>query len=281
MADEKIYRGMSRTELDAAYDNTSAVFNSAELLAGFNERSAALRGKYPEHLNLPYGLRERQKIDYFSSGEAGAPLFVFIHGGYWQMRAKETFSFLAAGPLSLGFDVALIGYTLAPAQTLRGIVEEVKEAIAWLRSNAPVRGADCRRIVVSGWSAGGHLAAMMLNEEGVAGALAISGIFDLEPVSLCYLNDKLCLTGEEIEQLSPLRLPFSKRPLIAVCGSEELPELQRQTWDFARRRAGEHLPGGALTLAGHNHFTILQELDSADGKLTRLLPDLAQLTLNS
>ncbi len=267
-----LYRDfLTREELDAAYDNTRAVADSARILVGFEERSRLLAERYPGELNLRFGPRERQRIDFFRAGSPGAPLLVFIHGGYWQMRRKETFRFLAAGALHHGISVALPGYTLAPEQNLAGIVTEIRDALRWLREHADSLGFDRSRIVVAGWSAGGHLAAMAADEPGVTGVLAISGIFDLEPIRLCYLNDKLFLKPEEVAGLSPLRLPLSGKPLFAVCGSDELPELQRQSWDFARHRAAAKLPGGAFTLAGRNHFTILEELETPGGMITTLL----------
>lgn len=267
-----LYRDfLTREELDAAYDNTRAVADSARILVGFEERSRLLAERYPGELNLRFGPRERQRIDFFRAGSPGAPLLVFIHGGYWQMRRKETFRFLAAGALHHGISVALPGYTLAPEQNLAGIVTEIRDALRWLREHADSLGFDRSRIVVAGWSAGGHLAAMAADEPGVTGVLAISGIFDLEPIRLCCLNDKLLLKPEEVAGLSPLRLPLSGKPLFAVCGSDELPELQRQSWDFARHRAAAKLPGGAFTLAGSNHFTILEELETPGGVITTLL----------
>lgn len=267
-----LYRDfLTREELYAAYDNTRAVADSARILVGFEERSRLLAERYPGELNLRFGPRERQRIDFFRAGSPGAPLLVFIHGGYWQMRRKETFRFLAAGALHHGISVALPGYTLAPERNLAGIVTEIRDALRWLREHADSLGFDRSRIVVAGWSAGGHLAAMAADEPGVTGVLAISGIFDLEPIRLCYLNDKLLLKPEEAAGLSPLRLPLSGKPLFAVCGSDELPELQRQSWDFARHRAAAKLPGGAFTLAGRNHFTILEELETPGGVITTLV----------
>ncbi|MEI3038994.1 MAG: hypothetical protein V8T90_07980 [Victivallales bacterium] len=101
--------GTTGTVLDADYDNTGAVVDSARLLAGFDERSRLLAGLHPERLDLRYGVRERQRIDYFASSAVNAPLLVFIHGGYWQMRRKETFRFLAAGPLRHGIHVRTAG----------------------------------------------------------------------------------------------------------------------------------------------------------------------------
>ncbi len=271
-----LYRGMDRAALDAAYDNTAAVANSAALLADFDARSARQRAAMPQHLGLSYGPAERNRIDYFAADKPG-PVLIFIHGGYWQMRARETFSFLAAGPLAHGIHVALPGYTLAPAITLDGIVDEVRAAVRWIAQHAAQFGGDPSRIIVSGWSAGGHLTAMMLNEPEVKGGLAISGIFDLEPVRLSYLNAKLRLDADAARRLSPLlNLPVRSAPLMLVCGTDELPELQRQSVAYAAAREQAKLPGQLACLRGHNHFTILEELAQPDGALTTLVRTLAR-----
>lgn len=261
-----IYRGMNQAALDAGYNNTVAVANSSVLLADFDRRSADIRETHNAHLDLHYGPAPRNRIDYFAADKPG-PLLIFIHGGYWQMRAKETFSFLAAGPLAHGMHVAMIGYTLAPDISLSGIVDEVRASIAWLKNNAAGFGGDPQRMIVSGWSAGGHLTALCLDEPGVTGGVAISGIYDLEPVRLSYLNEKLQLTDDEESSLSPLHLRLSPRPLSVVYGTGELPELQRQSEQFGKARQG--LPGKLLPLPQHNHFTILNELAAPDGAITR------------
>lgn len=261
-----IYHGMDQAALDAGYNNSLAVANSSALLKDFDQRSAALRAQYDQRLDLRYGPAERNRIDYFSRGKPG-PLLVFIHGGYWQMRAKETFSFLAAGPLAHGMHVALVGYTLAPDATLTQIVAEVRAGIGWLKQHAGEFGADTERMVVSGWSAGGHLTAMCVDEPGVIGGVAISGLYDLEPIRLCYLNNKLQLSDTEEKGLSPLLLPLSPRPLTLIYGSDELPELQRQSEQFGAARNA--LPGALVPLAQRNHFTILNELAAPDGAITR------------
>ena len=269
-----LFRGMDRAALDAAYDNTAAVSNSAALLADFDARSAELRARMPQHLDLRYGPSERNRIDYFAAEKPG-PIIVFIHGGYWQMRAKETFSFLAAGPLAHGIHVAMPGYTLAPAITLDGIVVELRAAIRWIAQHAAAFGGDVGNIIVSGWSAGGHLTAMLMDEPAVNGGLAISGIFDLEPIHFNYLNAKLQLDVSAVQRLSPLRnLPPRSAPLMLACGTGELPELQRQSATYAAARVQAGLPGRHVSLPRHNHFTILEELALPDGALTQLAREL-------
>jgi arylformamidase len=270
-----LYRGMDRAALDAAYNNSAAVAESPALLAEFDARSARLRAAKNQHLDLLYGSAERNRIDYFAADRPG-PVLVFIHGGYWQMRRKETFSFLAEGPLAHGMHVALVGYTLAPEKPLAGIVDEVRAAIAWLAVHAAEFGGDVARMYVSGWSAGGHLTALCLEGPGIRGGLAISGIYDLEPIRLSFLNDKLGLDESEARRLSPLwHLPTASAPLVIACGGGELPELQRQSQEFAAARAHAGLPGAHARLAGLNHFTILDELAHPQGALTRLLLELA------
>jgi len=271
---EGVYRGMDRAALDAAYNNSAAVVDSTALMAGFRARSDALRAARGGHLDLRYGPEERNCIDYFAAAAPG-PVLVFIHGGYWQMRAKEDFAFLAEGPLAHGIHVALVGYTLAPAKRLTDIVAEVRAAIAWLGRHVAEFGGDPARIIVSGWSAGGHLTAMAIDDPDVKAGLAISGIYDLEPIRLCYVNDKLQLDPDEAQRLSPLAHgPTRLVPLIVAFGGDELPELRRQSEEYAAARQRASLPGRLVRLPGHNHFTILDELARPGGALTMLVREL-------
>jgi len=270
-----VYRNMDQAALDAAYDNTSAVADSARVLADWERRSAEAAAAHPQHLDLRYGPRARNRLDFFAAQRERAPVLVFIHGGYWQMRAKETFRFLASGPLAHGISVASIGYTLAPEATLPEIVAEVQSAITWIAQNAARFGADANRLYVSGWSAGGHLTAISLAHPAVRGGLAVSGIFDLEPIRLSFLNRKLALAADDAGALSPLlNLPQSSAPLVIAYGTAELPELQRQSCEFAAARARAGLPGQLAALPGHNHFSILEELAHPDGALAALVREL-------
>src|SRR5262245_21881509 len=150
-----IYRGMDRAALDAAYNNGAAVADSPDYLTRWRDRSSLVRMRGNAVLDLRYGARLRAALDFFSSGDPKAPLFVFIHGGYWQRNEKETFSFVAEGPMARGIDVAVVGYTLAPEARLSEIVAEIREALTYLDRRADELGFDRERIFVGGWSAGG------------------------------------------------------------------------------------------------------------------------------
>ena len=165
------------------------------------------------------------------------------------------------------------GYTLAPDASLAEIAAEIKAALDWLAENGPKHGID-GPVVLSGWSAGGHLTAYCLDHPLVQAGLAISGIFELGPLRDTNLNDALRLTDIEIAALSPLRLPMVNKPLAITYGTAELPPLVSDSRDLHARRSAAHLPGTLIPVAGGNHFTIVHELRDVSGILTRHLPTL-------
>jgi arylformamidase len=273
--DTIVWRGMTRAQLDTAYDNNLAVPDVTQRRDAWIARSAQVRAERPELLDLAYGPKPRNTIDVFRCGRERAPLFVFIHGGYWQRNAKDMFACMADGPLARGFDVALIGYTLAPDATLTEIVAETHAAIRWLRREGPRRGVGAGKLVVSGWSAGGHMTAMAVHLDEVDAGLAISGIYDVEPCRLNYLNEKLRLSAAEAAAMSPIQhLAQRKTPLTVAFGTAELPELQRQSKEYHQARLDAGLPSLILPLDPHNHFSIMDELTSPQGRLCGALNDL-------
>jgi len=266
-----IYRGMDQAALDAAYNNGAAIGLEARdrYFAEWTARTWALAARVGARLDLRYGDGPRHRLDFYPCGSAGTPTLVFIHGGYWQLSDKENYGFVAAGPLACGINVALVEYTLAPAIRMDGIVAEIKRALAWLGRELGALGAATDGFVAAGHSAGGHLTAMAMEEPYVKGSLPISGLFDLEPIRLSYLNDKVGLDAAEARRNSPLHhIPKSAAPVVIAVGAAELPELRRQSADYHAALAARGLNAGYLVLAGHDHFSILEELASPDGQLT-------------
>jgi len=277
--DGMLYRGMDRVALDAAYNNTAAVGLAKRdgYVADWTARSDRLRKARGGQIDLRYGNGPRQRLDFYSCGTAGAPTLAYIHGGYWQMNDKEPYAFLGEALLPGGFHLALIEYTLAPAARLDQIVAEIHAAVAWLIEHAARLGGDPRRIFVAGHSAGGHLTAAAMSDARVAGGIAISGIYDLEPIRLNYLNDKLGLDEDEAARNSPIRhLPPRAAPLVVSVGLGELPELIRQSADYWAAWRARGLPGEYLPLPHHDHFSILDELARPTGRLFLALEALAR-----
>jgi acetyl esterase/lipase len=277
-SDAPDWRSMSQHELDLGLNNSVAVAGSGELVNGWEQRSADMRKRHPDHIDLRYGPRERNRIDFLKARDK-APTLLFIHGGYWQMRAKEAFTMFAEGAMAHGINVALIGYTLAPEATLEAIVAEIRQGIDYLAGQLPGLGADTGGIVVSGWSAGGHLTAMALSHPKVKAGMAISGIFDLEPIRHSYLNVKLRLDGPMSRRNSPMAQPGGPmKPLALVVGAAELPLLRKQTADFAGHRAKYGLPVVYEEIPGANHFTIMDEMLSPQGRITTMIRQLFERT---
>jgi arylformamidase len=253
------WRDMDRATLDAAYSNTGAVSNAQELVLEFERRSAAFYADCGGERDVKYGPAPRERFDFFSATKPDAPTFVYVHGGYWQSRAKEEVAFVAEGPLACGMNVALAEYTLAPDASMTQIVAEIGRLLDVLVA----RGH--RKLILSGHSAGGHLAAMHRGHPAVSHALAISGLFDLEPISAGSLNDKLGLSAQEIARYSPMQHIDSGAPMVVSVGDAELPELIRHSRDYASActAAGEH--ASYVPVPGANHFSILFDLARPDG----------------
>jgi arylformamidase len=268
------WRGLNQQDLDRGLNNGAAVAGSGDIVAGWDRRSAELRARHSLHLDLRYGPRERNRIDFLKAGEK-APTLVFIHGGYWQMRAKEAFTLFAEGPMAHGINVALIGYTLAPEATLDEIVAEINRGLDFLANQLPTLGGDPNRIGVSGWSAGGHLTAMALSHPKVKGGVAISGIYDLEPIRHSYLNEKLRLDEAMSRRNSPImQATGAMKPLAVTAGGGELPLLRRQAADFAGHRAKYGLPVSYEEIPGADHFTIMDEMLRPEGRITMMIRQL-------
>lgn len=275
------WRKLTQEQLDLGFNNTLHVPETAFIVAEWDRLSADMRVRHPQSLDLRYGPRERNRIDFLKANNGG-PTLVFIHGGYWQTRAKETFAFCARGPMAHGINVALIGYTLAPDATLDQIVNEVRTGIDTLANELPALGGRADQMVVSGWSAGGHLSSMTLGHPRIKAGLLISGIYDLEPIRHSYLNAKLNLDDGMIQRNSPVRNPGGvNKPLVVVAGSAELPLLRKQSADFAAHRATYGLPVIYEEIPGANHFTMMDELASPTGRLTTLVRQLFEQTSSS
>jgi acetyl esterase/lipase len=264
---------MTREERDASYNNVAHSANSAGVQAARAAASAVFRARHPNRLDIPYGDTDRTKWDLFPAAEPTSPCLVFIHGGYWQRGSRDVVSIMAEGLRALGWSCACPGYDLTPDVTLTQIVGQIHMALDWLVEHGPTHGI-AGPIIVAGHSAGGHLTAMALSHPAVVAGLTISGVFELGPLRDVDLNEKLRLTDEEVATLSPIRLPVVMKPMGIAYGTNELPALIEDSRRLHALRANAHAPGPLIPVVGADHFSILDELQKADGLLTRQILDL-------
>lgn len=222
-------------------------------------------------------------LDLFrAEGTAGpAPIMVFIHGGYWQFLDKDHFSFPAAPFVADGIHFVSINYPLAPSVPIAEIVEACRAAVAWVWRNAASFGGDNTRMYVSGHSAGGHLTAAMaatdwaawapdLPTDLVKGAQAISGLYELEPIRLCFLNEGVRLTEADVAAHSPIRQrPPHPVKMQCVVGGGETDEFHAQQAAFAEAWQADGHAVETLVPPGLNHFDILDALTDPQGALYR------------
>jgi arylformamidase len=276
-----VHPTIERAALDAQYNLRAAVPEHLSYFARYERESGVLRARWPGRLDLPYGATARQAIDLFLPRSPGAPLLVFIHGGYWQSRDRKDFSFVAGPLLERGAAVAVLGYDLAPEVRMDAIVAEVRAGLAWLYRNAPAHGCDPARLHIAGHSAGGHLAAMALATDWhaaglppdlIKGVCAISGVFDLEPIRLCYLNEVVGLDQGEARRNSPLHQALPGRcPVIVAVGELETPAFHEQSRAFAAGLERDGWPCQLLVQPGVDHFGIVMSMAEADTPVVRAI----------
>jgi arylformamidase len=265
---------------DAQYNNRARVADYARYLDRWSQASALSRERLSRRLDLRYGDGPNETLDLFPSPAADAPVLVFIHGGYWRALDKSDQSFIAPAFVAAGAMVVLPNYVLCPHGTMETIALQVARAIAWVRRNAVLYGGDPSRIVVAGHSAGGHLAAMMcacdwkrvdaaLPERTILGALALSGLFDLEPIRRTpFLQGDLRLTARSVARLSPAGFEDPGVPLHAWVGGDESEEFLRQN-RLIRDRWGARTVVVCDVVPGTNHFSVLHELATPDSRVHR------------
>ena len=277
-----VFRTYDRAALDAEYNNRLKVKDAIEWMARGGAESARARAELPLRFDVPYGTHSGERLDVFPAAKPGpVPVHVFIHGGYWQRMDKTDFSYVVRGLRPAGASTVVIDYGLMPSIDLDELVRQCRAAVAWVHRHASEWGGDPARITISGHSAGGHLVAMLLATDWAAfgapgdvvkAGCAISGLYDLEPIRLCYLNDVLALTPEAARRNSPVHLaPQRSTPLILALGGTEGPEYHRQTDDLAAAWRARGVPIEVLDLAGHDHFSIVAELESPFSPLSRAI----------
>jgi arylformamidase len=271
-----LYRDFAtQEELDAQYNLRMLFPDAASLYEAFCEReSEKVREDFDHRLNVPFGPTRAEHSDVYPTAmedAGGAPVLIYVHGGFWALRTSKEFGFVARGPVSRGVATVVTNYALCPCVTIDEIVRQTRAAVAWTYRNAENFGGDPKNIHVAGHSAGGHLVAMLLltDWEGdyglpagiIKSATAISGIFDLAPFPYTFLQPKLQLTWDQALRNSPiLHIPKPQTgtpPLLVVYGEDETDEFKRQSEEFFAAWNAKGLDEELMVLPGKNHFDVI------------------------
>lgn len=274
-----IYSSFDQATLDREYSPSSCVDDIGIYVDEYASESQKAKAAAIEQgsclSDLPYGAEEDELLDLFLPvATSGAPIQIYIHGGYWQALGKNDSSFAATMFQHHGSFFAALGYSLAPKVSLTGIVAQNRHAIAWLYHQSVRWGFDRNRIFLSGSSAGAHLTMMMLLTDWehyglpadvIKGVCAVSGIYDLEPIRLSYVNDLLRMDPGEARANSPaLQDIRNHAPVILAYGDNETSEFRRQTDAYREQllQAGETVCCNEI--ADRNHFNVIMDLADSD-----------------
>ena len=272
----------AQAQIDAQYNPSLALPAGDSPGAHYAKQAEAARTGLPCHLNVPYGPTRAETLDIFPAAQANAPVFVFIHGGYWRAFSSKDFSGVALGLQRRGITTVVVDYALCPFVTIDEIVRQVRAASAWVLRNIAQYGGDPTRVSVGGHSAGGHLTAMCLQTEWArdyglpqdpfAAAIAFSGLFDLKPLRYSYLQPMIQLDDGIVQRNSPA---FAVRPcttpLWITWGADESSEFARQSQVY--RDAWQAAGNTALLQAqpNANHFTVIHGLEDAQSPVCQWL----------
>ena len=286
---EKIFLEYDEAGLDAAYSQGEWANNIDEVYRRLEARNEAVLAELGEPERHAYGNSPTEGLDWYRTDRPGAPIHVFFHGGAWRWGDARGNAFIAGPSVNAGAHVVIPDYVkvIEVGGNLLPLGEQCREAVAWVYRNADKFNADRDRILVSGHSAGGHLAGVVLTTDWnefdlptnvVKQGLLVSGMYDLYPVSLSSRNEYLSLTEEIIAALSPLRhLGQLNAEVVVAFGTNESPEFQRQSFEFfsALRREGKTVR--LIKAKGVNHFEILEDIGVADGVVGRAALELMGL----
>lgn len=282
----KLYADFTtQEEIDQQYDIESAL-DMPPYIKWLVEGSAQAREDLDCELDVRFGPTLDETVDIFPALRPGAPVLVFIHGGWWRLLSSKEVSLVACGPVAHDVTVVVMNYSLCPKVSIAEITRQSRAAIAWLHQHIVSYNGDPGRIFVAGHSAGGHQVGMLaitdwpgeygLPADIIKGGVPISGLFDLRPFRYSWLQPKLLLTHEVIEQHSPLfHIPTTgwRPPLLVTLGGDESAEFHRQSQVFADAWRAAGAEAQMFDQPGKDHITAIAGFEDPDSPLCRAVSD--------
>lgn len=276
---EKVFKDYTQEQLDMQYNNRERISNHAEIMGSLAKRGTVYANSIPYHPDIAFGDDPDEVLDVYpaSNGDPDAPVMIYFHGGFWYSRHKDDFKFIASGFNDAGATVVVVNYGLIPKVDMAELVRQCQSAVAWTYKNISDHGGDPNKIFITGHSAGGHIAGMMLSTDwsawGVDGAtikgvLAISGIYDLEPIRRTFMNATLGFTEDTVAKYSPIHLsPVIKPKFIITVGGAETDEFIRHSDEVYKTWSKAGIDCTLDVVSDLNHFTVLSDLTSEGGTL--------------
>ena len=279
----KIYRDFdSQAQIDAQYNPSIALADPTAPAKHFAAQAQKARNTLKCHLDIPFGPTVHETLDVFPADTQGAPVFVFIHGGYWRALSSKDFSGVALGLQASGVTTVVVNYALCPFVTIDEITRQARAAVAWTLRNIQHHGGDPSRVGVGGHSAGAHLGAMCLQtpwdtdyglpRDPLKAGLLFSGLYELEPLRYSYLQPMIQLDDGVVRRQSPTtHLRACPTPTWVVWGSDEPAEFARQSGNYHAAALALGNPVKLSAMAGADHFSVIHGLEDPNSPSCRWL----------
>jgi len=275
------YKNLRRDELEYQYNPRVSVPEYPQLARKRSDESRKVRATHKSWLNVSYDRSPREVLDIYPASQPASPVFVYIHGGYWRSGSKDDNSNFVPAFLQRGVTVVLLEYDLCPSVTVSDIVRQTRAAMAWVYRSIARHGGDPSKLYVSGHSAGGHLTAMVLaydwEKEGsppniIKGAVASSGVYDLEMVTHVSANEQIRMTPEIARENNPfLHPPLAVCPLLVTVGGAEPEGWKQMSKDYFQFCRDHGVNCEYFEIPGANHYTMSDHLGDKDSPLAQAI----------
>lgn len=285
MSQAPLYREfLDQAQIDAQYNPAIGLSDPAQYGRHYADQSRLARERLRCVLDIPFGPTLAETLDIFPADQPNAPVFVFIHGGYWRALSSKDFSCVALGLQARGITTVVVNYALAPRVSIDEITRQARASLAWVGRHIGEHGGDASRIAIGGHSAGAHLAAMALQTpwagdyglpaDPFKAAVLVSGLYDLQPLRYSFLQPQIQLDDGVIRRNSPL---FSVRPCatpaLITWGADESTEFARQSTTFHDAWRAQGNASSLLPQAGAHHYSAIFDFERPDSPLCGWLAD--------